>query len=84
MPFYPYGQLEDTDPINYIAVQHCISTVTQYLAPLHRQARFPEFAQQSLPIVDLFVGELVILSMATDMQKHEVKNIFAVAKGLIK
>jgi len=63
------------DKLKAYLEQHGVSTVIHYPIPPHRQACFPEYSSQPLPIADMLAGEVLSLPMSPDIQDHEVEVV---------
>lgn len=52
--------------------KHGVSTVIHYPIPPHRQACYPEYSSQPLPIADMLAGEVLSLPMSPDMSEDAI------------
>jgi dTDP-4-amino-4,6-dideoxygalactose transaminase len=69
------------DQLKAYLEQHGVSTVIHYPIPPHRQACYPEYSSQSLPIADMLAGEVLSLPMSPDMQEDEINQVVKVIRN---
>jgi dTDP-4-amino-4,6-dideoxygalactose transaminase len=63
---------QQRDKLKAYLEQHGVSTVIHYPIPPHRQACYPEYLSQPLPIADMLAGELLSLPMSPDMSEDAI------------
>ncbi len=72
------------DQLKAYLEQHGVSTVIHYPIPPHRQACYPEYSSQSLPIADMLAGEVLSLPMSPDMTDTEIKQVCSTLLSFVK
>lgn len=63
---------QQRDKLKAYLEQHGVSTVIHYPIPPHRQACYPEYLSQPLPIADMLAREVLSLPMSPDMSEDAI------------
>ena len=63
---------QQRDKLKAYLEQHGVSTVIHYPIPPHRQACYPGYLSQPLPIADMLAGEVLSLPMSPDMSEDAI------------